>query len=153
MNIKEQFQMVIDLGMKLPNLKIKNIDDNGNIDMLYVAKESDYRLGGYISGPVQMALADVSMYFTVLLKKGLVLDSSTVSLNCQFLEPAKVEQLRIRAHCNRAGNRLAFGNVDILSVDDDTIFSQSTVIFSIGKKVYDFDSLVEEYYKKQGINP
>lgn len=73
------------------------------------------RPGGTISGPVQMALADASMYAAVLASLGKVEMAVTSNLSINFLQRPAPGDLSAEAIVLRMGRRLAFCEVRLLS--------------------------------------
>lgn len=73
------------------------------------------RPGGTLSGPVQMALADASMYAAVLASLGRVEMAVTSNLSINFLQRPAPADLRAEAVVLRLGRRLAFCEVRLLS--------------------------------------
>lgn len=77
------------------------------------------RPGGTLSGPVQMALADASMYAAVLATLGKVEMAVTSNLSINFLQKPAPTDLVAEATVLRMGRRLAFCEVRLLSGNDD----------------------------------
>lgn len=78
------------------------------------------RPGGTLSGPVQMALADASMYAAVMATIGQVEMAVTSNLSINFLEKPAPGDLIADATVLRLGRRLAFCEVRLLSPDAET---------------------------------
>lgn len=79
------------------------------------------RPGGTISGPVQMALADASMYAAVLASLGKVEMAVTSNLSINFLQKPVPGDLAAEAVVLRLGRRLAFCEVRLLSGEGDDV--------------------------------
>lgn len=73
------------------------------------------RPGGTLSGPVQMALADASMYAAVMSAIGQVEMAVTSNLSINFLQKPAPADLFGEAIVLRLGRRLAFCEVRLLS--------------------------------------
>ena len=76
------------------------------------------RPGGTLSGPVQMALADASMYAAILASLGKVEMAVTSNLNINFLQKPVPGDLAAEAVVLRMGRRLAFCEVRLVSTED-----------------------------------
>ena len=81
--------------------------------------ESQIRPGGTISGPTMMALADVSLYVTVLASIGPVALAVTTNLNINFLRRPAPRDLISECRLLKLGNRLAVGEVSIFSEGEE----------------------------------
>lgn len=83
--------------------------------MRCIFSEGQLRPGGTISGPTIMALADVSLYVTILANRGPVALAVTSSLSFNFLR--KPERRPLIAECRllKLGRTLAVGEVSIRS--------------------------------------
>ncbi len=84
------------------------------------------RPGGTLSGPVQMALADASMYAAILGSCGRVEMAVTSNLNINFLERPAPEDLYGEAVVLRLGRRLAFCEVRLLSGTEQRLVAHVT---------------------------
>lgn len=80
-----------------------------------IFNEAQLRPGGTISGPTIMALADVSLYVTILANRGPIALAVTSSLSFNFLR--KPERRPLIAECRllKLGRTLAVGEVSIRS--------------------------------------
>lgn len=78
------------------------------------------RPGGTLSGPVQMALADASMYAAVMASIGQVEMAVTSNLSINFLEKPAPGDLIAHAIVLRLGRRIAFCEVRLLSPDAES---------------------------------
>lgn len=85
-----------------------------------VFSERLIRPGGTLSGPVQMALADASMYAAVMASIGQVEMAVTSNLSINFLEKPAPGDLTADATVLRLGRRIAFCEVRLLSPDPET---------------------------------
>jgi uncharacterized protein (TIGR00369 family) len=84
-----------------------------------VFSERLIRPGGTLSGPVQMALADASMYAAVMASIGQVEMAVTSNLSINFLEKPAPADLIAEATVLRLGRRIAFCEVRLLSQDPE----------------------------------
>lgn len=71
------------------------------------------RPGGFISGPIQFALADTALWFMTFTILGLAPMAVTSELNIQFLRPAAGGDLVARAELLRAGRHKITGSVKL----------------------------------------
>ena len=85
-----------------------------------VFSERLVRPGGTLSGPVQMALADASMYAAVMASIGQVEMAVTSNLSINFLEKPAPGDLLADATVLRLGRRIAFCEVRLVSPDPQT---------------------------------
>ncbi len=89
------------------------------------------RPGGTISGPVLMALADVSMYIAILGAIGWVPLAVTTNLNINFLKKPAPGPLIADARLHKLGKRLAVGEIAIRSEGDEELVAHATATYSI----------------------
>jgi len=85
-----------------------------------VFSDRQIRPGGTLSGPVQMTLADASMYAAVMATIGQVEMAVTSNLSINFLEKPSAGDLIAEAVVLRLGRRIAFCEVRLLSPDPET---------------------------------
>lgn len=76
------------------------------------------RPGGTLSGPVQMSLADATMYAAVMSAIGQVEMAVTSNLSINFLQKPAPTDLHAEATVLRQGSRLVFCEVRLLSGGD-----------------------------------
>jgi uncharacterized protein (TIGR00369 family) len=93
--------------------------------------ENQIRPGGTISGPTMMALADVSLYITVLASIGPVALAVTTNLNINFLRRPAPRDLISECRLLKLGNRLAVGEVSIFSEGEEEPVAHVTGTYSI----------------------
>jgi uncharacterized protein (TIGR00369 family) len=93
--------------------------------------ENQIRPGGTISGPTMMALADVSLYVTVLASIGPVALAVTTNLNINFLRRPAPRDLISDCRLLKLGNRLAVGEVSIFSEGEEEPVAHITGTYSI----------------------
>lgn len=94
-------------------------------------REDFIRPGGTVSGPVQMALADLVMYAVVLSLIGRVELAVTTNLTCNFLRRPKPADLIGKGHILKLGKRLAVGEVLLYSEGDPEPVAHVTCTYSI----------------------
>lgn len=93
--------------------------------------ETMLRPGGLISGPTQMALADMAAYALVLAHIGPVAMAVTSALNYQFLRPCLPKPLNAEAALLRLGKRLAVIDVRLYTDDAGRPVGQASVTYAI----------------------
>lgn len=89
------------------------------------------RPGGTLSGPIQMALADASMYAAILATSGNVDMAVTSNLNINFLERPAAADLHAEALVVRMGRRLAFCEVRLLSGPEHLLVAHVTGSYAL----------------------
>ena len=94
-------------------------------------REDFIRPGGTISGPVQMALADLTMYAVIMSLLGRVDMAVTTNLNCNFLRRPRPVDLIARGTILKLGKRLAVGEVTLFSDGDQDPVAHVTCTYSI----------------------
>ncbi len=94
-------------------------------------KEDFLRPGGTISGPVQIALADLVMYGVVMSLIGRVELAVTTNLNCNFLRRPPPADLIAHGKILKLGKRLAVGEVTLYSKGESEPVSHVTCTYSI----------------------
>lgn len=67
----------------------------------------------FIAGPVQMALADSTIYWALFTKVGIVPLAVTNELKYNFLRPAIGGDVMCRAEILKVGRRVAYGVADV----------------------------------------
>lgn len=89
------------------------------------------RPGGTISGPTQMALADVGVYLLLLAHIGPVALAVTTNLNINFLRKPAPADMLAEVKLLKLGQRLAVGEVTMFSEGADEPVAHATVTYSI----------------------
>ena len=89
------------------------------------------RPGGTVAGPVQMALADVTMYAVVLSLIGPVALAVTTNLSCNFLRRPRPADLLAHGKILKLGKRLAVGEVWLYSEGEPEPVAHVTSTYSI----------------------
>lgn len=103
----------------------------GQVTMALECDEKMLRPGGVVSGPTQMAFADVAAYALVLAHIGPQPMAVTTGLNYQFLRPCQPATLCARAELLRLGRKLAVMDVRIYSGDDVRPVGQASVTYAM----------------------
>jgi uncharacterized protein (TIGR00369 family) len=94
--------------------------------------QAHLRPGGTVSGPVMMALADVTLYVAVLSEIGPVPLAVTTNLNINFLQrPKPGADLIAEARLLKLGRRLAVGEVTLHSEGMEMPVAHVTSTYSI----------------------
>ena len=94
-------------------------------------KNDFLRPGGTVSGPVQMALADLTMYALVLSLIGRVELAVTTNLNCNFLRRPQPSALIADGRILKLGKRLAVAEVTLFSEGEAEPVAHVTGTYSI----------------------
>ena len=91
---------------------------------------SSIRPGGFISGPTQFAMADLSLWYAVFGAIGLEAMALTSELSIRFLRPAMGDVLTARTDLHSVGKRNIVGSVVISTGDPDkpTAVCQGTYV-------------------------
>ena len=89
------------------------------------------RLGGTISGPTLMTLADTAMYVLVLAIAGIEGHAVTTNLNINFLRKPKPVDIIGEVRLLKSGARLVVGDVTMYSDGEKTPVAHATVTYSI----------------------
>lgn len=93
--------------------------------------EGNIRPGGYINGPMQMALADSAAYVAVFTRIGITPMALTSNLNINFMRPCIGAAVIAEAHLLKIGKTLAVISVDIRAEGSDKLSSHAVVNYSI----------------------
>ena len=105
---------------------------DGTAEMTLDVDESHLRPGGTVSGPVLMALADVTLYAALLSRIGLVPLAVTTNLNINFLrKPVAHQPIRACATMLKVGRTMGVGEVFIYSQGVDEPVAHSTMTYAI----------------------
>ena len=110
------------------------IDSVGNrcATMRHRIGPDELRPGGTVSGPVMMALADVSLYVAILHEIGIVALAVTTSLNINFLrKPSADRDLIGECRLIKVGKALVVGDVHLYSEGDDRAVAHAVGTYSI----------------------
>ena len=96
--------------------------------------ENMLRPGGFIAGPVQMALADHAAYVAIFTQTGIVPMALTSNLNIDFLRPCQGDNVTADARVVKLGKTLAVINVEIRGSSSDKLSSQAVVTYALPKE-------------------
>ena len=94
-------------------------------------QEGFLRMGGTVSGPTQMRIADVCMYAAILATLGPVEDAVTTNLNMNFYRRPKTDRMRAECRILKAGSRLVVGDVLLFNRNEDDSVAHAGVTFSL----------------------
>ena len=95
--------------------------------------ESHLRPGGYVSGPTQMAMADMVSYMAVMTRLGVQPMAVTSNLNINFLRPCIGHIVIADGQLMKLGRSLAVVEVDIRVEGNDQPASHAIVTYSLPK--------------------
>jgi uncharacterized protein (TIGR00369 family) len=93
--------------------------------------ERHLRPGGTLSGPSMMALADLSLYLTILAHIGPVALAVTTNLSFNFLRKPGPADLIAECRLLKLGKRLTVGEVSVLSAAAPDVVCHATGTYSI----------------------
>lgn len=84
----------------------------------------------FIAGPVQMALADATVYWALFTKIGIVPLAVTNELKYNFLRPAVGRDMLCKATVLKVGRRVAYGVADVyMDGDPDRLVGHATTSY------------------------
>ncbi len=91
---------------------------------------SSIRPGGFISGPTQFGMADLSLWYAVFGAIGLEAMALTSELSIRFVRPAVGDVLVARTNLHSVGKRNIVGSVVMWTADPDkpTAVCQGTYV-------------------------
>jgi uncharacterized protein (TIGR00369 family) len=96
------------------------------------ADERTVRPGGTISGPAMFMLADVAVYVAILGARGVAaLQAVTTNLSMNFLRRPPQRDLLARVRLLKVGRRLAIGEVEIVSAEDDALVAHAVATYAM----------------------
>ena len=85
------------------------------------------RVGGMLCGQAMMAAADTAMVLALISHFGQFKPCATVQLSSTFLRPLSGQDALVTARVLRAGQSLAFGEIELRGADDGkSVFRAST---------------------------
>ena len=102
----------------------------GHVRMTMLAGDTCLRPGGIVSGPTQMALADVAAYALVLAHIGPVAMTVTSSLTIHFLRPCPAGAVTAEARLLRLGRRIVTVEVSIWAERPEAPVAQATLAYA-----------------------
>lgn len=106
----------------------------GRAIMRLEADETHLRPGGYISGPMQMSLADSVAYMVIMTQTGLEPMAVTSNLNINFLRPCIGSVIVAEGRMMKIGQALAVIEVDIRIEGADKPASHAIVTYALPRK-------------------
>ena len=129
----EEFKALVDEQLPLVRVFGYQVDhlEAGKASLRIPFKDDFIRPGGTVAGPVQMTLADLTMYAVVLSLIGRVELAVTTNLNCNFLRRPQPADLLAHGTILKLGKRLAVGEVTLFSVNEPEPVAHVTSTYSI----------------------
>jgi len=88
-------------------------------------------MGGFVSGPSQMMLADHIAYAVIFTRLGITPMALTSNLNIDFLRPLKGEIVTAEGKMVKLGRSLAVIAVEIWGNNPEKISSRATVTYAL----------------------
>ncbi len=88
------------------------------------------RLGGIVSGQTLATMADTAMVFACFAAAGEMVPVSTVTLDTQFLRPARGEAIEARAEVTRMGRSMVFTRCSLTALPDGREVALATATFA-----------------------
>lgn len=114
------------------NLQVTEIGD-GEVRMLLPYNDELCRSGGLICGQALMSLIDTCMVFVCYLGMKQYADCATVSQNTTFMRPAINTDVIAHGRLIKAGRSLIFGEVNLLSKDDNRTLCSGQLTYAVIK--------------------
>ena len=99
-----------------------------------VARESDLRPGGTVSGPAMFALADVAYYVVTLAMIGPQALTVTTNCNINFMRKPEPTALIAQARILKLGKSLSVGDVTLINEGDARAVAHAQMTYSIPPK-------------------
>ncbi len=103
----------------------------GTISLVMPASRQLLRPGGTITGPAQMALADIAMYGLVMSRLGRVDLAVTTSLSINFLRRPAPAAIVAEGRLLKLGRRLAVGDITLRSQGRAEPIAHAVVTYSL----------------------
>ena len=128
-----QFEKLVRAGVPLADqLDPKAIRLEPGIAHLRIPFKPEFiRPGGTISGPILMALADLTMYAVVMTRIGPVEMAVTTHLGMSFMRRPLPGPLIAEGRLLKLGRRLAFGDILIFNEGDPEPVAQASVTYAV----------------------
>lgn len=104
-------------------------EDSATLEMQ--VGERHLRIGGTVSGPALMFLADYAMYAALFAAAGPRAMAVTTNLNMNFLRKTGPGAIVAEARIIKLGRKLAFGEVNIHPKDDGAIIAHATCTYAL----------------------
>ena len=92
------------------------------------------RPGGYVSGPTQMAIADMVAYMAIMTRMGEQPMAVTTNLNINFLRPCIGNKIIADGRLMKLGQTLAIVEVDVRVEGTDQITSHAIATYALPKQ-------------------
>lgn len=96
-----------------------------------LVRPGDAISGGTVTGPAQMALADIAMYGLVMSRIGRVELAVTTSLNVNFLRRPRLAPMIAEGRLLKLGKRLAVGEISLFTEGESEPAAHATVTYSL----------------------
>lgn len=111
-------------------LRVEAVGD-GEVTLRLPFDERLARVGGMVCGQALMAAADTAMVMAIVSRLGSSRPMTTVQLNTSFLKPLAGQDARVTARLLRAGKNLAFGEIDIVAVQDGKSVCRASTTYAL----------------------
>lgn len=112
--LREEFPQVFEGGKSFSILSL----EPDRLELAFTAGPGQLRPGGTVSGPAQMELADLAVYFLLLAHHGKAARLCvTTSLNCSFLRKPEAGELVCEVQMIKHGRTLSIADVNIKALD------------------------------------
>lgn len=108
--------------------------DKGRTVARLSVDESHLRPGGYVSGPTQMAMADMVAYMVIMTRLGVQPMAVTSNLNINFLRPCVGETVIAEGQLMKLGRSIAIVEVDIRIQENAAAASHAIVTYAIPRE-------------------
>jgi uncharacterized protein (TIGR00369 family) len=124
--------------VKVYNFKVVSLGD-GEATVLFPFDKTFERPGGYVSGPVYMAAADLAMWLAIITKVGLEegLMDLTLEMKTNFLTGAKAEDVLCTAKVLKVGRRIIYGVADCSTPEGKLCTHHTLTYMRTGKGEHD----------------
>ena len=129
----EEFEKLVREGVPLAGqLEPRAIRLEPGIAHLRIPFKAEFiRPGGTVTGPIVMALADITMYAVVMTKPGPVEQAVTTHLSVAFMRRPTPTPLIAEGRLLKLGRRLAFGDVLVFNEGSRDPVAQVSITYSI----------------------
>ena len=129
----EQFENLVREGVPLAaQLEPKAVRLEPGIAHIRIPFKPEFvRPGGTVTGPIVMALADITMYAVVMTRIGPVEQAVTTHLSVAFMRRPTPTPLIAEGRMLKLGRRLAFGDVLVFNEGDREAVAQVSVTYSV----------------------
>jgi acyl-coenzyme A thioesterase PaaI-like protein len=100
------------------HLKVESFDASGQVMLRLPLSSQLTRVGDMVCGQAMMAAGDTAMVLALMALWGEFRPCTTVQMSTSFLKPLAGQDGLVRAQVLRAGESLAFGEIEIVGVND-----------------------------------